>query len=157
MALTQGQAVDAAAKLLAMRDEEQPRLQKIAAYMRGRQSSVYVPRGARQEYRWLINRSRVNILPLVVTVVCQNLFVDGYRPAKSDENATAWTYWQSNRMDRGQHGLHRAVAKYGLAYNVVLPGKVGEEEMPVITPKSPRRMTAFYARPGRGRVAGVRG
>ena len=147
MALPQNQVVDAAATLLAMRDEEQPRLEKIAAYMRGRQSSVYVPRGARQEYRWLINRSKVNILPLVVTVLCQNLFVDGYRPARSDENAAAWKIWQANRMDRRQHGLHRAVAKYGLAYVVGLPGKVGDQTMPVITPKSPRRMTAFYADP----------
>ena len=145
MALTRTQVVDAAATLLAMRDEEQPRLRKIAAYMRGRQSSVYVPRGARNEYRWLINRSKVNILPLVVTVLAQNLFVDGYRPARSDENAKAWAYWQANRMDRRQHGLHRAVAKYGLAYVVGLPGKIGDQKMPVITPKSPRRLTAFYA------------
>ena len=147
MALPQNQVVDAAATLLAMRDEEQPRLSKIAAYMRGRQSSVYVPRGARQEYRWLINRSKVNILPLVVTVLAQNLFVDGYRPAKSDENAKAWTYWQANRMDRGQHGLHRAVGKYGLAYVVGLPGRLADQPMPLITPKSPRRLTAFYADP----------
>ena len=147
MALPQNQVVDAAVTLLAMRDEEQPRLEKIAAYMRGRQSSVYVPRGARNEYRWLINRSKVNILPLVVTVLAQNLFVDGYRPAKSGEDASAWAYWQANRMDRGQHGLHRAVGKYGLAYNVVLPGKVGDQGMPVITPKSPRRLTAFYGDP----------
>ena len=144
MALPQNQVVDAAATLLAMRDEEQPRLEKIAAYMRGRQSSVYVPRGARNEYRWLINRSRVNILPLVVTVASQNLFVDGYRPAKSEENAAAWAYWQVNRLDRGQHGLHRAALKYGLAYTVVLPGKVGDQATPVITPKSPRRLTSFY-------------
>ena len=147
MALPQNQVVDAAVTLLAMREEEQPRLEKIAAYMRGRQSSVYVPRGARNEYRWLINRSKVNILPLVVTVLAQNLFVDGYRPAKSGEDASAWAYWQANRMDRGQHGLHRAVGKYGLAYVVGLPGRLADQPMPLITPKSPRRLTAFYADP----------
>jgi hypothetical protein len=147
VALTPAQAVPTAMKLLSMREDEQPRLEKIAAYMRGRQDSVYVPRGARQEYRWLISRSKVNLLPLVVTVLAQNLFVDGYRPEKSDKNAKAWDYWQANRMDRGQHGLHRAVAKYGVAYVVSLPGRLADKPMPLITPKSPRRLTAFYADP----------
>lgn len=147
MALTQEQAPDTAKRLLALRAEEQPRLQKVAAYMAGRQDSVYVPKGARQEYRWLIKRAKVNILPLVVTVVAQSLFVDGYRPERTDQNAAAWRYWQANRMDGRQHGLHRATLKYGLAYNLVLPGQLAEQSMPVITPKSPRRMTAFYADP----------
>jgi hypothetical protein len=145
VALSEADAVDTAARLLAMREDEQPRLKKIAAYMRGRQNSVYVPRGAKQEYQWLIKRAKVNILPLVVTVVAQSLFVDGYRPEKSADNARAWEYWQANRMDGRQHGLHRAVLKYGIAYNVVLPGRLDDRPMPVITPKSPRRMTAFYA------------
>lgn len=147
MALARNQVVSTAAKLLTMREEEQPRLEKIAAYMRGKQDSVYVPKGAQQEYRWMIRRAKVNILPLVVTVLAQNLFVDGYRPERSDQNAKAWTYWQANRMDRGQHGLHRAVAKYGLAYVVSLPGRLDGESMPLIRPKSPRRLTAFYEDP----------
>jgi hypothetical protein len=144
VALASNQIVSTAIKLMSKREDEQPRLDKIAAYVRGRQASVYVPRGARQEYRWLIRRSNVNLMPLPVTVVAQNLFVDGYRPEQSDKNAKAWEYWQANRMDRGQHGLHRSVAKYGLAYVVGLPGKLGDQKMPVITPKSPRRLTAFY-------------
>lgn len=147
MALSEGEAASTAKRLLALRAEEQPRLQKVAAYMRGRQDSVYVPKGARQEYRWLIKRAKVNILPLVVTVVAQSLFVDGYRPERTDQNARAWTYWQANRMDGRQHGLHRAALKYGLAYTLVLPGQLAGQSMPVITPKSPRRMTAFYADP----------
>lgn len=147
MALTADQAPDTARRLLALREQEQPRLKKIAAYAQGKQDSVYVPRGARQEYMWLIRRAKVNILPLVVTVVAQSLFVDGYRAARSEENAAAWRYWQANRMDGRQHGLHRATLKYGLAYNLVLPGELAGQPMPVITPKSPRRMTAFYADP----------
>lgn len=147
MALSEGEAAQTAVKLLAMREDEQRRLRKIAAYMQGRQDSVYVPRGARQEYRWLIKRAKVNILPLVITVVAQSLFVDGYRPERSDKNAKAWTYWQANRMDGRQHGLHRATLKYGVAYNLVLPGRMADQSMPVITPKSPRRLTAFYEDP----------
>ena len=143
MALDPDDAVSIATKLLIKREDEQPRLKKIAAYLRNESSSVYVPRGARQEYRWLIKRARLNILPLVITVVAQSLFVDGYRPAKSDDNAPAWDTWQQNRMDARQHGLHRAVLKYGVSYAVVMPGK----PVPTITPKSPRRMTAFYQDP----------
>lgn len=147
MALSESEAVSTAAKLLARRVDEQRRLTKIAAYVRGDQDSVYVPKGARQEYRWLIKRAKVNILPLVITVVAQSLFVDGYRPEKADKNARAWEYWQANRMDGRQHGLHRAALMYGVAYTLVLPGKIADTSMPVITPKSPRRMTAFYSDP----------
>ncbi|WP_245738357.1 phage portal protein [Streptomyces sparsogenes] len=139
--MSEPEAVSTARHLLEMREGEQTRLQKIADYMCGKHSSVYVPRGARAEYRWLIERARVNILPLVVTVVAQNMYVDGYRPAGSDENAAPWRVWQANRMDARQHGIHRSVLTYGAAYAVVMPGK----PVPVITPFSPRRMTAVYA------------
>ncbi|WP_344287157.1 phage portal protein [Streptomyces synnematoformans] len=129
--------------LLKARDAEQPRLNRIANYMRGQHSSVYVPRGARAEYRWLIERAKQNILPLVVKVVAQNMYVDGYRLAGEDENAASWAIWQANRMDARQHGIHRAVLTYGAAYAVVMPG----EPKPVITPFSPRRFTALYADP----------
>lgn len=127
--------------LLESREAEQRRLQQIADYVAGRQDSVYVPKGARTEYRWLLERAVVNMLPLVVNVVAQNLYVDGYRRAKSDDNAAPWEIWQANRMDGRQHGVHRAALKYGIGYNLVLPGV----PVPVITPMSPRRMTAFYA------------
>lgn len=143
MVMDQEQAVVTARRLLKLRAGEQTRLTRIADYMRGKHSSVYVPRGARAEYRWLIERARVNILPLVVTVVAQNMYVDGYRPAGSDENAAPWRVWQANRMDARQHGIHRSVLTYGAAYAVVMPGK----PVPVITPFSPRRMTALYADP----------
>lgn len=143
MVMGTDEAVSTARHLLKLRAEEQPRLEKIAGYMRGAHSSVYVPRGARAEYRWLIDRSRVNILPLVVTVVAQNMYVDGYRPAGQDENAAPWSVWQANRMDARQHGIHRAVLTYGAAYAVVMPGS----PVPVVTPFSPRRMTAVYADP----------
>lgn len=132
-----------ARRLLKLREEEQARLNRIADYMCGKHSSVYVPRGARAEYRWLLDRAKVKILPLIVTVVAQNLYVDGYRPKGSDDNAEPWAVWQANRLDARQHGVHRAALTYGAAYAVVMPGK----PVPVITPFSPRRMTALYADP----------
>lgn len=143
MAMGGSEAVSTARRLLELRDGEQGRLDRIQRYMCGKHDSVYVPRGARAEYRWLIERARVNILPLVVTVVAQNMYVDGYRPAGSDKNAEPWAVWQANRMDARQHGIHRSVLTYGAAYAVVMPGK----PVPVITPFSPRRLTALYADP----------
>lgn len=143
MVMGQDEAVSTARHLLELRAVEQARLDRIKRYMCGEHDSVYVPKGARAEYRWLIERARVNILPLVVKVVAQNMYVDGYRPAGSDENAAPWAVWQANRMDARQHGIHRSVLTYGAAYAVVMPGK----PVPVITPFSPRRMTALYADP----------
>ena len=136
-------AVSTARRLLKLREAEQGRLNRIADYMCGKHSSVYVPKGARAEYRWLLDRAKVKILPLIVTVVAQNLYVDGYRPKGSDDNAEPWAVWQANRLDARQHGVHRAALTYGAAYAVVMPGK----PVPVITPFSPRRMTALYADP----------
>lgn len=135
--------VATAKRLLKLRESEQPRLQRIADYMAGKHASVYVPSGARAEYRWLIDRAKVKILPLVVNVVAQNMYVDGYRPKGSDDNAAPWQVWQANRLDARQHGVHRAALTYGAAYVVVMPGK----PVPVITPFSPRRLTALYSDP----------
>ncbi|MFD9949694.1 phage portal protein [Nonomuraea sp. NPDC059023] len=143
MALNQEQAEATVRTLLRLREPEQVRLERIAAYSRGDHSSVYVPKSARDEYHWLRSRAKVNMLQLVVSVVAQNLYVDGYRPTGSDENSKVWKFWQANRMDARQHGIHRAALKYGISYATVLPG----QPVPVITPMTPRRMTAFYADP----------
>lgn len=143
MALAESAAVDTAKTLLELRAGEQTRLALIGRYITGKHSSVYVPRSANNEYRWLMDIARVNMLRLVISVLAQNLYVDGYRRAKTDDNAAPWAAWQANRMDAMQHGVHRSALKYGVAYTLVLPG----EPQPVITPMSPRRMTAFYADP----------
>src|SRR5580704_3720506 len=166
MTLTPGEVPDVAAKILAMREREQARLKRISDYMRGFHDSVYVPDGARSEYRWLLQRSVVNFLPLVVSVIAENLHVDGYLPTNSEgevtdpssagsaavtaDPANPWSIWHANRMQARQHGLHRAVAKYGIAYTVVLPGTMtgpGDTVVPqpVIRAVSPRKLTALYA------------
>lgn len=166
MALTPDEVPRVAQQILVMRRQEQHRLQRISKYMRGKHDSVYVPQGARTEYKWLLRRSVVNYLPLVVSTVSQQLHVDGYRPALpgsepapsgsggevaggvaaagvigiAKENAPAWDIFVANRLMSKQHGLHRSVMKYGVAYMVVLPG----EPQPVMRPVSPRRLTALY-------------
>ena len=54
--------------------------------------------------------------------VCQSMYVDGYRVAKTADNAPAWELWQRNRMDARQIGVHRAGLAYGASYVTVLPG-----------------------------------
>lgn len=140
MALSAADATDVVKHLLKVRDEEKPRLETIHGYMQNRVCKIYVPRSATQEYRELVNQSRINVMPLVVTAVAQNLFADGYRPAKSMDNAAPWDIWQANRMDARQAGVYRAALAYGMSYVTALPGT----PQPVIKPYSPRQMTAVY-------------
>src|ERR1039458_1268754 len=166
MALDPDQVPDVAQRILAMREREQVRLERISAYMRGYHDSVYVPHGAKNEYKWLLRRSVVNFLPLVVSVISENLHVDGYLPTNPEgevsdpavsgsnvagpDPADPWSIFHANRMQARQHALHRTVAKYGVAYTVVLPGTMAGADgstvpQPVIRPVSPRRITALYA------------
>lgn len=147
MALSREQADRTVKSLLRSREEEQPRFSRVARYYNGAHDSVYMPRGAQGEYRWLYDRSTVNLMRIVVAVMAQNLYVDGYRSFGEAQDEDAWHFWQLNQMDSRQHGLHRSVLKYGLAYSLVLPGVLRDERVPVITPVSPRRLTAFYADP----------
>lgn len=156
--------LQAANTIMGIRLTEQIRLEKISKYMRGRHDPPYTPKGASTEYRWLLRRSKDNFLPLVCSVIQQNLHVDGFRPSSFDPSDTetafdlegdpGWAAWRYNRMTSRQHGIHRAVVKYGCAYAMVLPGRVAsydpsqgvtDKSMPVVTPFSPRKMTALYS------------
>lgn len=141
------------------REREQARLRRISDYVRGKQDPPYTPRGVNAEYKWIARKARRNFLRLVISVISQNLHVDGYRPTGTTANQVLgpqtpepeWDAFRANRMISRQHGIHRSVIKFGSAYNVVLPGEMATDEerqgdsVPVIRPVSPRRMTAFYA------------
>lgn len=174
-----------AARILRMTQNERNRLKKISRYMRNFPDGVYVPRSARSEYHWLVKRSKVNFLPLIVSVVAENLHIDGYRsspvsgvtddytaatvalahaqealsggniagahqiitdaaalPAAPDyeEENKPWQIMVANRFISRQHGLWRAVAKYGVAYSLIMPG----DPYPVVKMVSPKRLTALY-------------
>jgi len=127
--------------LLAARRAESGRITTIREYLKNRVCDIYVPKSATAEYRKLVDQARFNILPLLVSSLAQGLFVDGYRPASTVDNSQVWDeVWQPNRMDARQSGLYRTALSYGYSYAVVLPG----EPVPVITPYSPRRLTALY-------------
>ncbi|EPD63169.1 phage portal protein [Streptomyces sp. HGB0020] len=133
--------------LLIGRRAEAGRLTEVHEYLKNRVCDIYVPKSATAEYRKLVDQARFNILPLLVKAVAQGLFIDGYRPADATDNSPVWDQvWQANRMDARQSGLYRASLEYGLSYALVLPG---DDPQPpaVITPYSPRRMTALYDDP----------
>lgn len=136
-----------AAWLLSARRAESGRLSLIHEWVKNRVTDIHVPESATVEYRKLIEQSKFNILPLLISSLAQNLFVDGYRPAGRSDNAAVWQAWQANRMDARQAGLYRAALKYGYAYATVFPSDDGDAGIPPITPWSPRRMTALYADP----------
>lgn len=143
MALSADAATDVVKHLIKVRQAEADRLDRIHDYMRNKRCGIYVPRSATAEYRRLVDQSKINILPLVVTAVAQNLFADGYRPARSMKNAKPWEIWQANRWDARQAGVYRAALTYGVTYASALPG----DPVPVLTPYSPRQMTAVYEDP----------
>lgn len=147
MALTPDQATRVAKDLYRYHQTERSRLDRIRRYWKGRQSlPAVIPVSAPREVRELARISRVNICDIVVSSFTQALFVDGFRTEivrdgeTFDENADVWKAWQANRMDRGQSAVHRAALAYGTAYVVVTPGK----PLPVITPRSPRKLCAMY-------------
>jgi hypothetical protein len=136
--------------LLRQHRKERPRLDLIARYMANKVNDIYVPKKASDEYRRLVEMAKFNVLGLVVSALAQNLFVDGYRPtgpsgrAPSSDNSPIWDQvWQPNRMDARQASLFRPAIKYGYGYATVTPGRPA----PVITPYSPRKLTALYEDP----------
>ena len=138
--LSPADAVSLATDLYKVHEAEEDHLDRIEDYVEGKHSSVYVPKTARREFQWIVNRSRVNVLPLVVDTLAQSLYVVGYRPARSSENAAPWEIWQANRMDARQSGVHRAALTYGVSFVIGLPG----DPATVLKARSPKDLTAVY-------------
>lgn len=135
-------------QLLPAFSSSRDKLQKIDDWYRWNHTAPHQPRQMTQEYRELQGRAQTPWLGLIVTAVAQALYVEGYRRAEDEDNASAWQWWQANGMDSRQIAIHRAALAYGVSYETVLPGtdEFGTE-MPVIRGHSPRRMMAFYADP----------
>lgn len=125
-------------------DPQNGRLGKVRRYLKGEHDEPYMPKGAKAEYRHLAKRAITNWTPLLSDTYAKGLFVDGYRPAKSADNSTAWNYWQENGLDARQSIVHRGALDYGTSYNLILPGKAGARKVPAIKPLSPLRSGAWY-------------
>lgn len=140
--LTAEDARNVAGDLLALRNKEYPLMRQLREYADGDAVGVYMPRDAREEYRWIAKNARVNLIPKVVDAHVSSLYVDGYRSPDTGMNLPAWVdHWQTNRMDARQTGVHRAALEYGASYVAILPG----DSAPAWRPFSPRTMTTVYA------------
>jgi hypothetical protein len=123
------------------------RLGKVRRYLAGDHDLPYMPRGAKAEYRHLAKRAITNWTPLLSDTYSHGLFVDGYRPARAGDNATAWSYWQANGLDARQNIAHRGALEFGTSYALVLPGSVQEKRVPYFRPLSPLRSAAWFQDP----------
>jgi len=149
MPLNNEAAIDAIKQMLDWRKAEKVRLDNIHDYLHGLQRHPVSPRGSPVDLVNMAKISRVNMMKIVVNSVNQALFVDGFRQARTADNARVWGTWQANKMDRGQLGVHRAALAYGLSFVTVLPGETTRADgttidEPVMRGVSPRRMTALY-------------
>lgn len=141
MALSPEKAVSQTKIMLEWRAAEAKRLDKLYNYVHNRQQIRWLSSSVPQEVKAIAKMCRVNVLGLVVDMVAQSLYVDGYRAPKSEQEDPAWNIWQLNKMDARQMAVHRACATYDVGYATVLPG----DPVPVIRPVSPRDMTTVYA------------
>lgn len=135
-----GEVVSWTRRLLDVRKAERDSLDKVHTYWHGEQPLPVVPRGTPTEIRRMAQMSRVNVLPLVVDVPAQSLYVVGYRQDGAGEDVPAWEIWQANKLDAHQTGVHRAALAYGTSYALVLPG----DPHSVVRGVSPRSMTTLY-------------
>lgn len=121
--------------------QETERIGKTKRYLDGRHDLPYAPQGAREEYTAIARKSITNWLPLISNTYAQSLFVDGYRPERSDDNSPAWARWQENGMDARQSVVIRSALDYGVGYGLTLPSTSGSAFM---RPLAADRATAWY-------------
>ena len=162
------QAIGAVREMLAgPRSFEAPRLERIDAAMRPwttdralRSLEIKgvtgdVSNGPLAPLVGLARKAQTNFLPLVLDIFSQGLKVDNYLTGSKDrsggaavDTARPWVWWQRNKFDARQTGIHRAALQYGVAYVTVLPSMdpmiSGPPEAAYLRGVSPRQMTAVY-------------
>lgn len=142
MPLSPTQAEEIASAVFEVRQKERKRLNTLRAYRRGDPELVWLPQGTPREMQVLAQTSRINLCQLVVRSSVQQLIVDGYKHTTEGAADEVWRIWQSNRWDRKQLGVNRAVGTYGVAYGLPQFPRTGD--VPVMRAASPRQITATY-------------
>lgn len=144
MPLSNEAAKELVVELLEIRSEEQDHLEGLHNYVRGYQPHPVTLEGVPPEVVRFIEMSRINMVDLVIEVLAQSLYVDGYRPNIRDvealEESPGWEAWRRNRMTSRQSAIYRGAFTYGVSYAMVLPG----DPLPVIKGYSPRKLTVVY-------------
>jgi hypothetical protein len=100
------------------------------------------------ELRKLAELARTPWLGLVVSVLSQTMFADGYKASDSRDDSAAWLIWRANGFDSRQTALHRAALAYGYAFATALPGEDDfGNPIPVLRGYSPLEFQALYNDP----------
>ncbi|AXQ61064.1 portal protein [Streptomyces phage Hank144] len=140
-----------AKELLAILDRDEARLQRIDDYIHGKHDDPYMPPQADDEYKLLAKRSVSNWMPLLIGTPAQALYVDGYRPGRSDaglpeassSTSPAWSHWQRSRMDARQAAVYRGALGFGHSFVLTEKTKKGV----VSKGLSAKRTAALYEDP----------
>lgn len=133
-------------------------------YLDGKQLAPYAPRDAQEQIKDMQKRSITNLMPLLVNLPSQVLFVDGYRRGQAgtfgmtveadgssrpagqsdDKYSSEYQCWQRNGMDARQAVIYRAALTYGHSFvhvNNLDPEDIRIEILPT------RHTIAFYEDP----------
>ena len=154
--MNKAQAIDAVRNMLqGPRAFEAVRLDRIHAAMqpwtaRNAIQHVHVKGATSEDHPLapLALRSQTNYLPLVLDTFSQSMKVDNYFSGEGKETAAPWKWWQKNKLDARQTGVHRGTLKYGVSYASVLPSMIaGKDDAAFIRGMGPRQMTALYGEP----------
>lgn len=115
--------VNLASDLLKIIADDSERLERIDNYNRGIQDEPYMPDTADAEYKLLAKRAVSNWMPLIVGTPAQALYVDGFRPSrtqagKDTRSSAEWKHWQDSGLDARQLAIHRAALAYGHSFTL---------------------------------------
>ena len=127
--------------------DDLPRLQLIDNYWMGRHPNPYQPKLATDEYKLLARRAVTNLMPSVVMIPTQVLYVDGIRSGVKDGNPVAaahWEHWQRSHLDAGQIPIISAAIAYGLSFTVTEHNRRG---LSVTRGLSPLKTFALFEYP----------
>ncbi|MFI5863554.1 phage portal protein [Streptomyces sp. NPDC051546] len=122
-----------AKELLAVLERDEPRLQRIDNFIRGRHDDPYMPPQADDEYKLLAKRAVSNWMPLLISTPAQALYVDGHRPGTSGSGlpkasastSPQWSHWQRSRMDARQAAVYRGALGFGHSFVLTEKTKKG--------------------------------
>lgn len=147
MAFNQAQARDAVRSMLDTHAAERRGFDEIHDYLRPWSASeaasrLGLPRGGKNYDRHaeIARQAQTPVLGLILDTFSQSLKVDGFYTTDG-EPAASWEWWQRNRMNARQAGLHRTALAYGTSYAMVMPAADGAARISV---HSPRRMVTYY-------------
>lgn len=133
-----------------LQEDLEDHLLKIDRYLQGEFDPPYTPDEASDEFVMLAERSKSDIISLLVNAPCQALYLDGFRPGRALPDDTdprsipEWHHFEQSLLGSRQLAVHRAATGYGHAFTETYRDKRGR----VLTRGlSPLRTSALFEDP----------